>query len=986
MSWSKKLKRYLCSKKLKQTDFWLMLAVLLLFVCCYTVKMPFYEVFRSKTEITLGYSAKQGDDGRFYVLDNGHERLICFDEEGNIKFSIENPSDEKSNLLYIDDFFVTENGIYVSATEWNEMAIKREAILAFDANGRYVDTLAERDYSENRTNKHRFYGICEQDGAPQYAECLADTIRIGDWEIPYENAFNAVSDVVFVGDTVYILNKNGTIQEFTDGSRSGNIIYSLADEKDENVVPYRLAADEEGNIYFTDIRNREVRLVLMSGKGSTVLCTSTDSLTVNITKKGEYLLLESLGLQVVGEDETDVYFLLKKNVKMILHQAVWILALVLLGMLLLLLMIRLFNYILRKKHSTSRIVSFWVIGTVAVVSILLCGMLMKSFAASYKDKIEEQIESAAYMVANQIQGSDIEQVEETGGFGGEAYNRLCEVMEKSFTMDIAFYRQIYCNILKVPKDGGKGYAVAYLDQSVGAFFPLDDGEWEELQKVYETGNSVWNQKIANISGTYLSVKVPVYDDAEKICGAVEVGVETYVLTDTLRALMRKILMSIVVLLMLVWLVSVEVMAFANNYEFYRKNRSDGERDIMPGHLIRLLIFVVFAAYNMTATFLPVYLMRRTDIFREEIRELAGALPITVNIFIIGIMSLFCANLVRKYGIRKTMAFSALCSLAGNLLIYLLPNFYTICIGLILDGIGVGLITNAVYVMLTYIRGEVSRTWGLSVYNGAYLSGINFGMLMGSVLAVSLGQRFVFFIVALTWFLILVLTRYMMPKMEEMLGVSEEREEEKQKVNTSGISAGRFVFSRPVFSFVVLIQNTYIIFGSFVFYFVPLYCGEQGYSETICSLLIMLYSEVAVLCTNGMMKRATKKFGSCAMYVALGMNIAALAVFVALQNMVGMVAALLFMGLGASYGKPVQQKYFLSLDKVKKYGEDKSMGIYNFSENIGESLGPVVFGRLMTATQFRAVTGGFCAGIAGLGFLHYLLNRKEIKDENQRKEI
>lgn len=985
MSWGKKIKQYLFSAGLKKSDFLLILFAVLLLFFCYQFKMPIGEVFQKETEITLGYSAKQGPDGLLYVLDSGHERLLCFDETGKIHFSIENPSDTKSDSLYIDDFSVTKDGLYISATEWNEMAIAREVILSFDTKGHYVSTLAERDYSEERTNKHRFHGISEKNGAIQYVECLTDSVLIGDIEIPYKNAFNAVSDAIFAGDVVYILDKDGTIRAFNNGNKAGTIVYSLSEEADENVVPYRLAADESGNIYFTDIRNCQVRVVNTETKNSTAYFTSTDSLTVSITKNGECLLLDHAGLHVTDGEKENVYFVLNKTPNELLLQAAWVFALALLIVISLILVIRLVYNLSQQKYSMSQIVSIWVIGTVMIVSVLLCGMLMNSFSTVYRDKIEEQVESAAYMVANQISGSDIEQVEETGGFGGEAYNRLCAVMEKSFPMDIAFYRQLYCNILKLPPNGNTGYSVAYLDQSIGSFFPLDEVEQGELEKVYQTGEAVWNQEVADISGTYLSIKVPVYNESGKICGAVAVGVETYVITDTIRSILSKILMSIIVLLMLVWLISVEVMSFANNYDSYKKNRLAGETDVLPGHLIRLLVFLVFAAYNMTATFLPVYLMRKTDIFPTEIRDLAGALPITVNIFIIGLMSLFCANLVRKFGIRKIMAVSAMCSLMGNLCIYLVPEFYSICIGLVLDGIGVGLITNAIYVMLTYIKEESNRTWGLTIYNGACLSGINFGMMLGSMLAVMLGQHLVFCIVTLVWLLMLLLTGYMVKQMEGMIKVSGTEKTEKAK-SKQELSAGRFVFSKPIFSFIAFIQNPYIIFGSFIFYYVPIYCDERGYSETICSILIMLYSQVAVLGTDKLTKWFSKTFGNYAMYMSLFMNIAALAVFVISPNMAGMIIALLMMGIGAAFGKPVQQNYYLSLDKVKKYGEDKSIGIYNFSENIGESLGPVVFGRLMAASRFGMTTGIFCGVIAGLGCLHYLICRKELKDENKGEKI
>lgn len=105
MRWLEKVKGTLFTKGLKKKDFWILLIAVIVFFVCYKYNMPIAEAFRSGTEISLGYSAKKGADGNFYVLDNGHARLICFDEQAVVKFSIENPSDEKSSSLYMDDFF-----------------------------------------------------------------------------------------------------------------------------------------------------------------------------------------------------------------------------------------------------------------------------------------------------------------------------------------------------------------------------------------------------------------------------------------------------------------------------------------------------------------------------------------------------------------------------------------------------------------------------------------------------------------------------------------------------------------------------------------------------------------------------------------------------------------------------------------------------------------------------------------------------------------
>lgn len=980
MSWSKRLNKYLFLKKFNKADIFLIFLVMILAVFGFTFRMPFKDAVQSKIKITLGYCAKSISDNTFCVLDNEHTRVICFNQEGDIRFTIEKPSDEKGDLSYIDDFAITEKGIYVSASQWDGMALAREAILFFNLNGEYIKTIRDCDYSSNRINKHRFYGISEYEGVVQYVECQSDSILIGEREIPYSNAFNAVSDAVFVGSTAYILDKNGTIREYTDGKSNGKEVFSLSTEEKYDIVPYKLAVDRKGNLYFTNIKKEEIRLVDTEKGTSSKVSDSLGSLTVGISNSGKFLLLDGSGLHVFDENNDEkVYSELNKTGKEIAFQIIWLIALAALILLVFIMAFRLFRLLSQIKFSPPTILGFWVFGTVAVVSVILCSLLMNSFAANYRSKLVEQLECTAYMIANQIDPEDIEGIEETGGFGGTAYNRLCEIMEDSFSADIEFYDQIYCNVLRLDTDGETGYAVAYLDQSIGSYFPLSDIETKELQKVYETGKIVRNDEVADISGNYLSVKVPVFNVNGQVCGVVAVGAENYIVDEILQTLVKKIWFSIAIILMIVWLVSVEVFSFANNYSVYKKEKEAGN-PIFPAHTIRLLIFMVFAAYNMTAAFLPVYLLRQSDSFTGKMKEIAGAFPITINLFLIGIMSLFCARLVRRFGLRKIMIVSAACSLLGNSVIYFFSGFYPALLGLILDGIGVGLITNAVYVMVTYIKEEENRTWGLRIYNGAYLSGINFGMLVGSVLAVNVGQRMVFGIVAAVWSILAILTWCMIRNVVPMSENTDKRGEEPEK---RCISFRKFIFQRTVLGFIILIQNPYIIFGSFIFYYVPIFCDVNGLNETICSILIMLYSQVAVLGTDFFTKTITKIGRNSGIYLCLAINIAALLLFATMPGIGTMTVSLILMGISSAFGKPVQQNYYLSLESTQKYGEDKAMGIYNFTENIGESAGPMIFGRMMGSDRFGISSIIFCGVIGVLTAIHYWISKKEKKDEKRR---
>ena len=205
---------------------------------------------------------------------------------------------------------------------------------------------------------------------------------------------------------------------------------------------------------------------------------------------------------------------------------------------------------------------------------------------------------------------------------------------------------------------------------------------------------------------------------------------------------------------------------------------------------------------------------------------------------------------------------------------------------------------------------------------------------------------------------------------------DSAEEEEENETSGKIGAGKFLADKAVSSFFVLIQNPYIIFGSFIFYYVPLFCDNAGFSELTSTLLLLLYAEIPVILGNKMTQWTIERMKNSSMYLACGLNVLALLVFLVYPKLPGMILALILMGISACFGKPVQQMYFLDLESVKEYGEDKSIGIYNFTENIGESLGPVVMGQIMFISPLARGVLPLCMIVTGMGGLYYLINRKK----------
>lgn len=975
----RKIKEAMFSHELRWFDALLLVVCAALVFACVQLQVPFSEIFSQTTELSLGYIGRTSDGVR-YVIDNGHARLLAFDEGAQELFEIVDPSDNGESALYIDDVFVDGDVVYLSASEWDGMLLSRELILAYDSKGSYLDTIYELTYDLDRdpTNKHRIYGLHRDGATLVWAECHENAVKVryrsldGQspdtvWTYSYHDAFNAVADIVFDEGVPIILNKDGRIERYVR-NEDPSLLYATTWAGEKERVPFRLATSG-GAIYFTDIRAGSVQRADTDGQRSRTVYEGTDSQTVTFSEDGkEMLLAEADGLLVTGEANEIRYDSLRMAERLVWRHWALLACLVLLGLGVLLVLIRLVCFMRGRSLESINVGPIVVISVALVVCSVVSYLLIDSFRDLYLGKIREQLQMTASQVAARITEEDLEGVEFAQDFGSESYESLVVVMDQSMPLDVDFFHTTYCNILRLDDGGASGHAVAYRDQSIGTFFPLDEVEAGEVAEVYKTGVAVWNDAVQDVSGTYVSVKTPVTKGTSNVVGVVAVGADTSVVSELVASMQQKVLLSIVLVLLLFWIISTEAISLASQRA--ASKRRDVSDKAVPIYLVRLLVFAVFAAFNLVSSFLPVYVLHHSEVVEGPLRELAASLPLTINIFAMGVMSLFCAAAMRRFGTRRVFMGSMACSIAGNVMLFLAPSYPFIVLGLLLDGIGVGMITNAIYVALTFLPDEGERQGAFSTYNGASMSGINFGMILGSVLAVSVGQRMVFMVVVGTWAILMFVGIYLAVRLDRLMTPEDGAQETRKK-----ISPARFLGSRPIWSFIVLVQNPYIVFNSFSFYFVPLFCESAGLPETIASVLLMLYSQTAVMLGDALTERMEKSFGGRAVYVALGLNIAAVALYVNTQTIWSLVGALLILGVSASFAKPCQQALYLRQDASKQLGEDQAMGIYNFSENIGESLGPIVFGSLMAGPL--GYVWAFLGAVACAGATHFALNRREM---------
>ena len=904
--------------------------------------------------------------GLRYVLDKQRTRIVVVDINANqVKNVLPRGSKEQDNFYYADDFMVDEKGwVYVKEGAWDGNRISREAVLVYDDSGRYRATYLDRHY-DDMVNKHKMMLLDVSGGKICYSVKNEGNVVVASFDtqsqvkeqqrILFDNAFDFVADMAQGSDgTVYLLEKTGRI-------------FRLSKKN----ARFELVRDSKKDEFFNWIE---------PGDGSKLLCAdlysdSVVELDLSFGKKS--VVLENCGAVTVTPVAFGQMQSPQKNSSMVQKEtALLACAAVFLLCAAVLVLWAVLSFFKSKMHVIQRITVYIVIIVMAVAGTITY-RLTGEFSKVMRAQILSQMENMAYSVANTIRPAALDSIQSAADFASPAYRDMIESMKTVIDPRLDVNRNVYCDVFKYDQELG-AYACAYLDQAIGTYFPLTEGESEEIKEIYKTARAVSSSK-DDTSASYTYVSVPVVNDNGQVRGVVSVMTENFMLTDQINAMKKSVLLGIVVTLIFVWLAMGELLSYilsksqAQMDAEEKAARGEKVEKVFPHYYIRIMVFALFAAYNMTTTFLPMVVTKSAlESLGEKAATFAAALPISVNLFIIGLMALFCEGMIKRIGCKKIVAIGAALSAASNLIIFVWPSHYIlIFFALLIDGIGVGLTTNSMYLMVSQIPDAKNRTSGYAAYNAAQISGINFGMLCGAALASSMGRRGIFPLVALLWFV----SALLFFALSKSLGLGSVPLGEKKNAKQNG-GAGRvlsFLRHRRVWSFIVFAQAPFVLMASFVYYYLPLYSDASGLNEVTVAVLMMLYSMFAIYLGGGLTKWVMQRTGKAAPYAPILLSAAAVLLYAWAANFWGLFAAIFILGLANGFGRSVQQAQFSMLDECEEYGVPDAMGIFNFTDFIGQSFGPAVMGLVFLSKNMFGSTCVFALALALVCAVHFAIN-------------
>lgn len=375
-------------------------------------------------------------------------------------------------------------------------------------------------------------------------------------------------------------------------------------------------------------------------------------------------------------------------------------------------------------------------------------------------------------------------------------------------------------------------------------------------------------------------------------------------------------------------------AFALSFFRRRKGIPKEHRDITQQMPIRSMVFLVYMTDSMQDAFIAILCSR---VYTDNLpipRELAIALPMSLQLMMAAVFSVLGGKNVSRIGIQKLMRIGLVSQITGFLICMLMPGYIGLLVGKIFIGIGLGTVYVTSNTMASMGRNEDFVQSGFADVSAGVLSGVTIGVGLGSMIMAFTDYRMVYLVGA-----IFLSVGFLFTISAKNITFHERRVEGKRKHDLRV-----FLCSRRVAAFFAFILIPFMISLSYREYFFPLYVEQYGIDEVEigriyfgCGVLVLY---IGPYLSKGILKILGA--GKSILFASLCM-VFDMAIFVVVPNLYSVIIGMVLLAIVISFAYTCQYTYFEGLQECMIVGKGNAMGIYSMFENLGQTLGPVVYG-------------------------------------------
>ena len=936
------------------------------------------------TEFFMVSAAKMDTDGYLYVIDNGPNRITKLDMDGRIVFYMESGE----GFTNARDLTIGTEFLYVHDVTWrlDGLNLQSERIVAFNKNnGAYIGSLFEIEYTDaTRRAEPRLRALEWLDGnlwfvsMDEYGFSVKYLDGYGTSHTYHRQLFDNASwvlqDFSITQNEVYVLDKAGEIMVLRSGELSDFHVATSGDEISLFSLPLQISKD--GVLFYADIGQRSIAAIDMGLSREFI----SPDLSMDYSQRKIFYTVDAANGFVVFSGPGDVFIANHQGEIVaemsfaipgsgLLRHRVMVFAAFVIVVLSLFYFLVMAALNLRKlKMTQMQTISLVVIIVALLVSVSIVPDTLSSIEEESRAEIINRLFVYTHLSQQILDTEAFENIRNPQDFNSEYFERLSNSLRSMFNNADERDANIYSLLYRF--QGDNVFPIAFRDGFFGAFHSYGDVmEGSDIEAVIQSGGLfVVNDNIVDINGVFMAVVGPVFNRYGEIIGGIETGINLNAFNEAMAGRIRFLLVNIVLAIALLIFLIIEGIDALHNFVSKKAIKQEFANFMVPVPYIRALGFVIAIAFNLITGFLPIYAAR----FNAEIwgvsPEITAALPLSVNQVLIALAALLCGRVMRQIGMKKTFFVGAAFCIAGQIINAVAPTFIVFTAGMALAGFGAGLVFSFMNIYIGSLENVEHKTTGFSLYTSATFAGVNCGILLGAILAVTIGQAEVFYVSALVWVLVLSLFGFL-----SFRSMPDNTAKVDVEINFKQLIS----FKRVQWFLVIFL--VYTTLNGFLFYFVPVFATEQGFMETEISLLFILHMVGLVLFGPQIAKKLEEKRFDHTMILASAMTLSIIALLVVAYNpnMTFVIISVFILGCSNSLGFIYFPLFFSEMGETKIYGTDKAMSIYGAVDNVGGAIGPFAFA--------WAITAGIGVGFTVLSAVSAVVVFKFYKIANRRKK-
>lgn len=879
-----------------------------------------------------------GESGRLYIIDQGKKTVLITDGQGKLLRSIDCGTDGDSEPYYASLVAEGADGsIYVADTRYAGQGtrISQERIFRYDANGENGVCIYLIDYETIEQEAPLQYGnilsLREENGALVFtrktdnglAVCQLDLASGRLQSAGYDLPGQYISDADAEPGTLrpIFTNRLGQVCTVTDGATEVLL--------DEGRTSWMLCA-EEGRIYYSDIAANAVLCYDLETGREEIVLEAPDILYGVQTAGGRLYTTDYMGYYMLEDGEASYVDALTYS-QPLLRCALWA-ALFLGGLLAVTVAYLLLAPALHRPKSELFQRMAIVLGVSLCMGCLVGYITITQMVSNQKATVMEQLNLFCDILVENTDTEALANIDSLADYKGEDFNQVKEPLDALTRMGyengMYYYYAIYST------DGEIIYTIMDFEETLPARYPVYAYGEEGYTEVLAEGESVEFGGDVSSYGSWAFVLKPIRDAAGTPIAIMEVGTNLDDLDSQIQELVKEVALTILSMAVVLLMIIVEIIFYAEHRERKRKNLA------LPGLAaqfpLRLLIFLAYLVDCMQDAFVSILANQLYTPILGIPQSVGAALPLSAQVFAAAVMAFLGGGLSRKAGVKKTLVGGFLLEITGCLLCGAGGTYFSLLGGKAVIGMGLGLIIVSLNAIAARGEDEAESAKAFTDISAGTLAGVTAGAGVGSII-LSFGHYSMVYFAGAAILLIGLALSFSGRDYKEV-AVAKAKEE---------VGFFRFLFNRQVITFLLLMLLPFLMGLSFREYFFPIYAAELGMSETMIGRLYLICGLLVIYAGPQLTGKLIARLGGkWTVTLASALIIAAPLLYVAIPTLATTIVGVLLLSVAISFGYAAQSTYYSELPSVEHYGGGRAMGIYSLFENIGQTIGPMIYGLAM----------------------------------------